>query len=67
MANEKRFALTYYAEQASSYMRLIQVGQIGVPVNINEIQFQQGGFLFTQVTRPVTHLDYFDPYITALL
>jgi hypothetical protein len=61
------FALTYYAGQSASYMKLMHVGQIGVQVNISEIQFQHGGFLFTQVSKPVTHLDYFEPYTTALL
>ena len=46
-------------------MRLMQVSHIGAPVNIAEIQFQS--YKLALVSQPVTHLDYFEPYITALL
>ena len=60
-----RLALTFYSDAATSYMRFLQVSHIGARVNIAEIQFQ--GCKLAQVSQPVTHLDYFDPYIAALL
>ena len=65
VATGNRMAFTFYSDAATSYMRLMQVSHIGAPVNIAEIQFQ--GCKLAQVSQPVIHLDYFDPYIAALL